>query len=45
LTSVIGFAVFMIVLFRIGLSKEDKRIVSNYFPKSIRHLVIGNIEI
>lgn len=45
LTSVIGFAVFMIALFRIGLSKEEKRIVSNYFPKSIRHLVIGNIEI
>ncbi len=44
-TSVIGFLIFMIALFRIGLNKEEKKIISSYFPKSIRHLIVGNIEI
>ena len=44
-TSVIGFSAYMIVIFRIGLNCEEKRVISSYFPKSVRRLIVGNIKI
>ena len=43
-TSVTGFAIYIVILFRLGLNNEEKKVISGYFPRSIGRLIVGNIK-